>query len=167
VPNPTARLGFTVADLGAFHVGDPGTRISYDYCPPASGRHYNVAGQAPMPPAAYQPAQDRAPGYWIHNLEHGFTVLLYRCPSGQLGVGECITRDEMAQLEAWYDQVPAPQVSNCPKKVMVARFDQMSSDFALVAWDRVLLMDQFDLDTALLFDQQWTEHEAVPERGSC
>jgi hypothetical protein len=156
-----------LSDLGAFHIADPGRTIRYDYCPPGSGDHYAIPGQAPLPAAVYQPSSERAPGFWIHNLEHGFTVLLYRCPSGQLGVGECVTRDEMAQMQEWYDSVPPPEISNCPKKVMVARFDQLSTKFALLAWDRALLLDQFDLDKALLFDEQWTEHEAAPEPFSC
>jgi hypothetical protein len=50
---------------------------------------------------------------------------------------------------------------------MVARFDGMSTDFALLAWDRALLTDEFDLDTALLFAEQWMEHDAAPENNSC
>jgi hypothetical protein len=149
-------------------VTDPGTTIRYDYCPPASGEHFAVIpGVAPLPPAVYQPAQERVPGGWVHNLEHGFVAALYRCPSGQLGVGDCITREEMAELQAWFDQAPAPTNSSCAGKVLVARFDQMSTDIALLAWDRALLFDQFELDTALLFAQQWMEHVAAPEPLAC
>ncbi len=146
---------------------DPGQTITYDYCPPGSGEHYNLAGRAPMPPAVYPPAEERAPGYWVHNLEHGYTVVLYRCPSGQLGVGDCISQAEFDGLEAFFAAGPAPVVSACPTKVMAARFDEMSTDFAVMAWDRALLMDEFDLDKALLFAEQWMEHDAVPEVNAC
>jgi hypothetical protein len=166
MPDPTARLGFTLSDLGAFHVSDAGKTIRYDYCPPGSGEHYSIAG-APMPAAVYQPAQERAPGYWIHNLEHGYVVLLYRCPSGQLGVGDCVTREEMNAMQALYDESPQPPLSGCAKKVVVARFDSMTTDFALLSWDRALLMDEFDLDKALLYAEQWMEHVAAPEPNVC
>lgn len=166
-PSPTARLGFTLTDLGQFHVVNPGETIRYDYCPPASGEHYNIANVAPMPVAVYPPAQERAPGYWVHNLEHGMTVVLYRCPSGQLGVGDCVSREDMAQMEAFFNQAPAPTVAACPKKAIVARFDSMTTDFAVLAWDRALLMDEFDLTKALTFAQQWTEHVGVPEPLAC
>lgn len=166
-PSPTARLGFTTTDLGQFHVVDPGATITYDYCPPASGEHYNIANVAPMPPDAYPPAQERSPGFWVHNLEHGYTVVLYRCPSGQLGVGDCISQAEYDQLEQFVEQAPAPEVSACPRKALVVRFDEMNTKFSVLAWDRALLMDEFDLDTAVTFAEQWTEHVGVPEPLAC
>lgn len=146
---------------------DPGRTITYDYCPPASGDHYNLAGQAPMPPGIYTPAQERSPGYWVHNLEHGYTIVAYRCPSGQLGVGDCISQAEYDQLEEFVAQAPQPEVSSCPRKALVVRFDGMNTSLAMLAWDRVLLMDEFDLDTALTFAEQWTEHVGVPEPLAC
>jgi len=167
-PEPTARLGFPTADMGRVHV-PTGQPITFQYCPPASGPHYNQAGVAPMPPAVYQPAQERAPGYWVHNLEHGYVVVLYRCPSGQLGQGDCITREELSQLEAFHAQAPDPPVSTCPNKTMVARFDSMTTRFAYLAWDRVLLVDEFDLEQALTFAEQWMEYDPIvlPERQAC
>ncbi|HWH36528.1 MAG TPA: DUF3105 domain-containing protein [Candidatus Limnocylindrales bacterium] len=169
-PEPTARLGFPATDLGRLHV-PTGQPVTYAYCPPASGPHYN-SGQpnpAPMQPAVYPPAQERSPGYWVHNLEHGYIVLLYRCPSGQLGQGDCISRDELTQLERFFEQAPEPPYSTCPNKTMVARFDSMTSRFALLAWDRALLVDEFDLDQALTFAEQWMEYDPIvlPERAAC
>jgi hypothetical protein len=120
-----------------------------------------------MAPGAYPPSQERSPGYWVHNLEHGYTVVLYRCPSGQLGVGDCISQDEFEQLQAFQQQAPTPEVSSCANKALVVRFDQMTTRFAVMAWDRALLTDDFDLDTTLTFAEQWTEHVAVPEPLAC
>ncbi len=95
-------------------------------------------------------------------------MLLYRCPSGTPGSGDCPTQDELNQLQAWFDQAPANRLgTSCPKKVLVARFDQMTTKFAIVAWGRAMLMDQFNLDNALTFAQQWMEHDAVPEPSVC
>lgn len=110
----------------------------------------------------YPSTQEQHPGGWVHNLEHGYVVLLYRCSADQ-----CPSQEEMAELQAFFDQATFSQNPACPQKVIVARFDEMSTRFALLVWGRALLIDDFDLDTALTFAQQWTDHDAVPERGSC
>jgi uncharacterized protein DUF3105 len=142
-----------------------GTSINYGFCPPTSGNHYNTAGRGPIPAQVYPPNEAKAPGGWVHNLEHGWVVALYRCPSGVLGQGDCPTAEEMAKLQQFFDQSPAQ--ATCPKQVIVARFDNMDTRFALLAWGRALLINDFDLDTALTFAQQWMDHEAVPEAPTC
>ena len=112
----------------------------------------------------YQAASEQAPGGWVHNLEHGAIVVLYRCPSGTLGTADCATADDMAQMQQWFDAAPA--VNNCPKQAIVARFDEMSTPFAVLAWNRALLLDQFDLAQASTFATQWTDVTA-PEPGNC
>ena len=144
-----------------------GTTVDYGFCPPTSGNHYQSSNRGPIPAAVYPASAEQPPGGWVHNLEHGWVVLLYRCPGGAIGAEGCPTQAEMTQIQEWFDTAPAPTVSNCPKKVLVARFDSMSTRFALVAWGRALLLDEFNLDTALTFAQQWMEHEAAPERQVC
>ncbi|HUG52305.1 MAG TPA: DUF3105 domain-containing protein, partial [Vicinamibacteria bacterium] len=60
-----------VANEGWLHVPE-GTAITYRANPPASGPHYPVWAryQAYTTPVAR--------GYWVHNVEHGAIVLLYR-----------------------------------------------------------------------------------------
>jgi hypothetical protein len=48
-------------------------------------------------------------------------------------------------------------VNNCPKQALVARFDEMWTPFAVLAWNRALLLDTFDLEQASAFAQQWTD----------
>ncbi len=167
IPEPTPRLGFSTGLLGRNHIRDLGTVINYAYCPPTSGDHYNVTNHGPIRGAVYPANEEQIPGGWIHNLEHGYVVALYRCPSGVIGQGDCISQAEMDQLQAFYDQVPNSVNPSCAKRVVVARFDTMTTKFALLAWGRALLTDNFDLDTALLFDQQWQDQPAAPERGLC
>ena len=68
-------------------------------------------------------------------------------------------------MQAFYDQAPDSGTAACPTKVVVARFDQMEKPFALLAWGRALLLDEFDLDTALTFAQQWTNHDVRARTG--
>lgn len=157
-------MGFTTAELGRSHVRDPSQTLNYAFCPPTSGDHYDAAGVGPIADEIYPKTQERSPGGWVHNLEHGYIVALYRCPTDE----DCVTDAEMAELQRFYSEAPnSPIAQTCPRKVIVARFDSMSTRFAVLAWGRALLTDEFDLDTALTFAQQWMDHEAVPERGSC
>jgi hypothetical protein len=167
VAEPTPRLGFSTGLLGKNHIRDLGTVINYAYCPPTSGDHYNVTNRGPIRAAVYPANEEQVPGGWVHNMEHGYMVALYRCRSGVIGQGDCISQAEMDQLQSFYDQVPDSTNPSCPKKVVVARFDSMNTKFAMLAWGRALLTDTFDLDTALLFDQQWQDQPAAPERGLC
>jgi hypothetical protein len=165
-PLPTPRLGFATAILGRDHVAT-GSTITYGFCPPDSGNHYNEPPLGPVPAKVYGPEKELPPGEWVHNLEHGYIVLLYRCPSGTPGSGDCISADEYSQLQAFFNQAPDSGVPACPNKVVVARFDSMDTSFAELAWGRAFLFDQFDLDTANTFLQQWMDHPAVPERYLC
>ena len=42
----------------------------------------------------------------------------------------------------------------------------MSTPFALLTWDRALLLDTFDVDDALAFAGRWME-KGAPEAGNC
>lgn len=161
---PTPRVGFTTTEMGRDHLRDPSQTLRFAFCPPTSGDHFAVAGVGPIRGQYYPPAQEQSPGGWIHNLEHGYVVALYRCPSGD----DCASDAELAELQRFFNEAPdSPVAQQCPRKVLVARFDEMSTRFAFVAWNRALLMDELDLDTALTFAGQWIDHEAVPERGVC
>jgi hypothetical protein len=168
-PEPTPRLGFTTADLGRQHVLDPNATLQYGYCPPASGEHFAIQNVGPIRSALYPPsAGEKSPGGWVHNLEHGFVVVLYRCPSATPGSGDCISAADLQMLQQYYDDNEGKSgISQCPNKTVVARFDSMSTPFAILAWDRVLLIDHLDLDTLNTFTQQWLDHVSTPERGLC
>jgi uncharacterized protein DUF3105 len=152
--------------LGRSHV-PAGSSVKYGFCAPTSGDHYNIPGQAPMPAAVYGPTTERVPQYWIHNLEHGYVVLAYRCPSGVLGQGDCISQADLASIQSWFDNAPPPTNSTCAKKVLAVRFDTMSTRFALLAWDRALLLDVWQPETANTFAQQWMDAPTTPELGAC
>ena len=163
VPPPTPRLGFTTTVLGRGHVLNPNESIEYGFCPPTSGDHYNVAGRGPIRGAVYPTTDQQPPGGWVHNLEHGWVVALYRCS----GPDDCPTDADMVQLQAFFDQAPNSANPGCGKEVLVARFDAMDTPFAMVSWGRALLMDKFDLDTALTFARQWMDAASTPEMTTC
>jgi hypothetical protein len=51
----SAQPGYIQPDMGNKHVA-VGTRVTYTYCPPASGYHYNASGQGPIKPRVYGPS---------------------------------------------------------------------------------------------------------------
>jgi hypothetical protein len=144
------------SDLGQAHV-PPGSTISYGYCPPASGNHYVITGRAPLPRQFYDTNTSLVPGNWIHNLEHGWVVILYK------GTPDQATLDSIRQV---MDTAKGDEFSlqNCPpNRVMAVRFDDMETPFAVLAWDRALLLPQWDPVAAKTFAEQWQGNPAAPE----
>ena len=80
-PDATPRLGQVTRDLGRAHVAT-GERVTYEFCPPTSGAHYNDEPDGPIPTRFYGSKETALPQGWIHNLEHGQMTVLYRCPEG-------------------------------------------------------------------------------------
>jgi hypothetical protein len=70
-PTTGPSVGTPVANEGWSHVSE-GSAVTYRSNPPASGSHYPVW-------LRYQEYTTAIPrGYWVHNLEHGAVVFLYR-----------------------------------------------------------------------------------------
>jgi hypothetical protein len=157
-PDPTAspasgaspQPGYVQPDMGQGHVGT-GTKVTYTYCPPASGRHYNAAGVGPIQARVYGPGDAVIPQGWIHNLEHGGLVILYKDPAA----------DEAA-LRALFDSIPASPIcgfepgGQAPGPV-IARFDDMAWPFAALVWGRVLPLQTLDQQAILDFYATWGE----------
>ncbi len=139
------------------HIG-VNDHVNYAFCPPTSGSHFNAAGVAPLPRAFYGPDKAYRPGNWIHNLEHGGVVILYKGSP---------TQDVLDSLQSVMDSAPGgSKAATCgvPNQVIVVRFDDMNSPFALVAWDRAMLLDTWNSDLATTFARQWQDSPAIPEK---
>jgi hypothetical protein len=139
--------------------------VTYTYCPPASGAHINATGVGPILPRLYGPGDRTLPEGWIHNLEHGAMVILYRGRSGDPGV----TDDGQAQLRALYDEFPASPVCRIPPGTtqgpVIARFDDMATPYAALVWGRVLPLDQ--LDSARILDFWRISGERTNPEAQC
>lgn len=162
-PGASGTDGFETDSLGQDHVGT-GTKIRYGFCPPTSGGHYNAAGAGPLRPGFYGPDAAAGPGGWVHNLEHGYVVALYRCAGGA-----CPPEAELAALRSFAANGPPTQsAAACGyrSKVLVARFDDMSTPYALLAWDRALLLDSLDDAAARDFARRSIDATA-PEPDAC
>lgn len=155
--------GFTTRSLGSQHVAT-GTKVRYGFCPPTSGPHYSAPGAGPLRPGFYGPDDAAGPGGWVHNLEHGYVVALYRCQDGA-----CPSEADLGALRSFAANGPPTQsAAACGyrSKVVVARLDEMAAPYALLAWDQALLLDAFDLSVAREFAGRFIEATA-PEPNAC
>jgi hypothetical protein len=150
--------GTEQTDAGNAHV-PAGSTIRYAACPPTSGSHWNAAGFGPIRPGFYAPGSKAEPGGWVHNLEHGYIVVLYR--------GEPAAAD-LDAVRRFVDLSPATgSATACGyrAKIIVARFDEMTTPFAVLAWHHLLQLETWDETKALAFAQRWIE--TAPEPRSC
>ena len=139
-PATPAPPGYVQPDMGHLHVA-PGTRIRYANCPPASGRHYSVTGEFPVKARVYGPDEPTLPQGWIHNLEHGALVLLYKCP------GPACDSAGQAALTALYAKFPTSPICKIAagdQTPVIVRFDDMPWPYAAVVWDVVLPLQTLD-----------------------
>jgi hypothetical protein len=158
-PGSSIRLGFLEDDMGNSHVVTRPQR--YLYCPPASGNHLNIVGQGPITPRVYPPDANIGPMNWVHNLEHGGLIVLYK------GDGPGATAAGLQAFQAFFDAFPASPICNVkPGQVspVIARFDQMPHPYAVLVWDRVFYMDTWDPALALRFFNE--EDERVDKDGA-
>lgn len=174
VPNATSepaagassQPGYAQPDMGQGHVSN-GTAITYTYCPPASGKHYNGTQTGPVSARVYGPEDAVTPQGWIHNLEHGALVVLYR------GDSEGATEAGQAALRDFFDGYPPSPVCGFQPGTSVgpvfARFDEMATPFTAMVWGRVLPLDSFDTEAILELDRTYGERtnpESFCERPS-
>jgi hypothetical protein len=151
-PDASPQPGYVQPDMGHTHV-EAGTVIRYTYCPPASGRHYIGTDIGPIPARPYGPNDNVIPEGWVHNLEHGGLVILYRGADA-----------DQTALRAVYDAIPVspvcgfPPGGNSPSPV-IARFDQMAWPFAAIVWDRLLPMQTLDQAAILDFYGRYGERD--------
>lgn len=162
VPDPTSepgdgaspQPGYAQPDMGQGHLAN-GTPVTYTYCPPASGKHYNGSSTGPISARVYGPTDSVIPQGWIHNMEHGALVVLYR------GDSEGATDAGQAAMRAVFDRYPPSPVCGFEPGTSVgpvfARFDDMATPFAVMVWGRVLPLETLDEAAILDFDQRYGE----------
>jgi hypothetical protein len=153
---PAALSGFATEDLGRGHVAT-GSSIKYRFCPPTSGEHWNVAGRAPLRRAVYDAGDSVSPGNWVHNLEHGYVVIAYQADAPAA---------DMAGIREVHDTAAQGEVAlacGLPNKVIAVPFEDMSEPYALLAWDRALMLPEWDTEAALTFANQWQQSPQAPE----
>jgi hypothetical protein len=156
-----AGAAYDVADEGHNHVPD-GTKVAYKHQPPSSGDHYS-SNLGPLPWNTYKnPVQ---PESFVHNLEHGGVVLVYRCSGA-----EC--DDMYKQAQDVFSKLPpklAPVNPQAGKQIQEVKFlstpdPDMAPKVAMLAWNKEQDMNSIDLATIQAFYTQYGDHgrEDIP-----
>jgi len=125
-----------------------GSTLTYTHYPPSSGHHY------PSPAPAGFSATPIPEGNWVHSLEHGYMVILYK-PSASGAPSEAQLRDILATF---------PKEKHGEVKLVITPYDHMDSPITAVAWERQLSLDMFDAGQLRQFYQASVDHgpEDVP-----
>jgi Protein of unknown function (DUF3105) len=135
-PAPVAQ-GRQVPIEGSRQHVPQGTDIVYKNRPPSSGDHYDQ-------PAGYGVYDRTLPtGNWVHSLEHGGIVVLYKpdqCDQACVNV-----------LKDAYNSSPSSQYFPGVHKMIVQPYEDMDTPIAVVAWGWEDDMDQPDKDRILAF----------------
>jgi len=149
LPNGSpAPLGQSQPDMGNLHISI-GSSQRYAYCPPASGPHYNNPGvDGPIPAKYYGPDEGTRPEGWIHNLEHGAVVILYNC---KMGACDDTTQAALQAIPQGFPDSPICGVRAGDLAPVIARFDDMPTEFAAMVWDRVLYLNTLDVNQIKAF----------------
>jgi hypothetical protein len=139
-------MGEALPDEGYDHVSI-GTEIHYRAHPPASGPHY------PVPAATGVYPNGLAPGFWVHSLEHGYVVVVYKPP---------VPAAMVLQFEEMVKDFPKSKFGNV--KLVIAPDDVMIHPFAVMAWDHRMWMETFDRAKVLEFYRAYVDHgrEDIP-----
>ncbi len=114
---------------------EPGTAIAFRDNPPTNGPHYGVWARWGI----YRDVLPR--GYWVHNLEHGGIVLLYRpdVPAAQ--------RDALEAFAMGLPPDPMCAPEGVRRRIIVTPDPMLPSPFAAVAWSHAYRADCVDTAT--------------------
>ena len=152
-PSAPGELGQVQPDMGNTHV-NPGDKVTYPICPPASGHHINRSGFGPLKPKVYGPDDNSVPNGWVHNLEHGGLVVLYSVANG---AGTDADTQAFQSFVARFPNIPVCGLPAGYVSPVVARFDEMPTKYAAIVWNRVLYLDTLDLNQILDFYSRYAE----------
>lgn len=126
LPPPLCDLDIeeNLADEGQFHAPE-GTGLVFATNPPNSGTHYPVWGKWG------EHSEILGRGYYVHNMEHGAVVLLYRCDT------PC--PDTIAQLEQIMNSQPADDIcfGTIKNRMILTQDPLLDVPVAAAAWRNI------------------------------
>ncbi|MDQ5808392.1 MAG: DUF3105 domain-containing protein [Actinomycetota bacterium] len=140
-------------DEGNQHL--PGNDDSYDDYktnPPTSGTHRPVAAAD----GVYEPGRSADPENWVHTLEHGRVIFMYKpgTPANRRGQLETLMNEEFNGQPEGY------------KTVVMENNTDMEAAVAAVSWRRSLTCPEFTdatFDALRAFRSEFVDDELAPE----
>jgi hypothetical protein len=146
------HIGVEASNEGGvgLHVGQ-GRQLSQRNRPPSSGPHYGSTARYGVS------AQPIPAGNWVHNLEHGGIVILFRCTdAAECGQLASRVRNEVSSV--------AKPGAFGSVKIVGAPYQDMDTPFTAVAWRRTLPLETFDAEQLLAFYDRYRDRgpESAP-----
>jgi hypothetical protein len=154
MPKPVAAQMRQVVLEPADHVAE-GAPLTFRNRPPSSGVHWGTVPQAFEYRMYDQPLSS---GRWVHMLEHGAVVVLYR---PDLCDQSCVQ-----QLGEVFDAAPRSTVVPSVKHLAITPYQDMDHAIAVVAWGYVDEMDQMDKERVLSDFKSKVDAPSAPEKGA-
>jgi hypothetical protein len=154
IPKPVSSNMRQVVTEAATHV-DEGAPVTYRNRPPSSGMHWATVPQ-PQEYRLYD--TPLSPGRWVHMLEHGAVVVLYR---QDLCDAACTQA-----LGEFYDSAPRSTVVSGIRHLTITPYTDMDHAIAVVAWGYIDEMDQVDKDRIMADFKSKVDAPTAPERGA-
>ena len=138
----------------ATHV-DEGAPVTYHNRPPSSGMHW---GTVPQPQEYRMYDTPLSPGRWVHMLEHGAVVVLYR-------PGPVRRR---LRRSSWASSTTARRARRWSgiRHLTITPYQDMDHAIAVVAWGYIDEMDQVDKDRIMADFKSKVDAPTAPERGA-
>ena len=123
--------------------------ISYNSTPPTSGPHYGntVRWGVHEDPVRYE--------YLLHNLEDGGVVVYYQCPEGCPEVVAELEEILAPYIDAGNNVILAPNDPTWRENGSQLLHQDMGATIALVAWQKLLLMEEVNADTINTFVERY------------
>jgi hypothetical protein len=119
----------TLPEAGRDHIADDEQPDNWNSNPPTSGDHL----ANPLPPGTHANEQDMRA--LVHNLEHGYVVILYKG----------IPKDQLDQLETFVEDRDG-------SKLVLAPYSGLEQNgVALTAWRHLEILDRVNLDVVQAF----------------
>ena len=143
-------IGRAVALEGGGHVAE-GAALPQRNRPPTSGPHYAARGAYAISPTPVEP------GHWLHVLEHGGIVVLFKCGEE----AECTTTADTIRR----DVSPGAKAGRFgERKLAASPYQEMESPVAVLAWGRILELPEVDATQILAFYDRYLDRgpENVP-----
>ena len=154
-PDASCLVTIDTPPIGAAAHLDEGTPITYGSNPPCGGPHYPRwamygAYTAPIPPP-----------YWVHDLEHGAIVLLYKC------AGDC--PDTVKALRQVRDALPDDPLctsrgEGVRVRVVIAPAPTLDVPVAAAAWSWTYKAQCVDVPSLQAFVK---DHYGQGEEATC
>ena len=132
----SAQIGRQMPDEGQQHISE-GTPGKYGHYPPTSGPHW------PRVAAWGMHDEEVPPEIWVHNLEHGGIVILYRC--------EIPCPDLIRQLSEAFQTFPKSKYGHV--NLLITLYSKLQGRLAILAWTWIDEMLAFDRERLLRFYQ--------------